>query len=347
MKSFEALAFLAVIIIASLISYNIGASKTSQGVYVISASLYAPVLTETLKEMNVSGSVVSMGSVAAAQNVLLTPSKYAVFLSVDPAVIEDLLYPKNVSAWYIALASDQMVIGVSRYSPEFNQIKQLNASLYNAIVSGNISSEKIYLSKILEIVLSNSSKLGTSNPNTDPEGYRALMMLQLSSIFVYNNRSYYVNYLQRLNMSGMVTEVPMGSALFAYLQSGEIYYDIALYRSSAVSHKIPFIVLPPQVNLGSANFSAFYSEAEVTITSGGQKVCLHGAPIYLSLTIPNTYPNKQLASSIVLFLISPQGKKLLESYGVKPLSVAVFYGNPDGAPQPLRSFINSSVLAYE
>jgi hypothetical protein len=246
MKSFEALAFLAIIVATSLISYNIGASKTFQGVYVISASLYAPVLTETLKEMNVSGSVVSMGSVAAAQNVLLTPSKYAVFLSVDPAVIEDLLYPKNVSSWYIALASDQMVIGVSRYSPEFNQIKQLNTSLYSAIISGNISSEKIYLSKILEIILSNGSKLGTSNPNTDPEGYRALMMLQLSSMFVNNNRSYYVNDLQRLNISGMVTEVPMGSALFAYLQSGEIYYDIALYRSSAVSHRIPFIILPPQ-----------------------------------------------------------------------------------------------------
>ncbi|MDP8023514.1 MAG: substrate-binding domain-containing protein [Nitrososphaeria archaeon] len=347
MKSFEAIAFIVIIIAASLISYNIGASKTSQGVYVISASLYAPVLTETLKEMNVSGSVVSMGSVAAAQNVLLTPSKYALFLSVDPAVIEDLLYPKNVSSWYIALASDQMVIGVSSYSPEFDQIKQLNASLYSAIVSGNISSEKIYLSEILKIVLSNDSKLGTSNPNTDPEGYRALMMLQLSSMFVNNNRSYYVNDLQRLNISGRVTEVPMGSALFAYLQSGEIYYDIALYRSSAVSHRIPFIILPPQVNLGSANFSAFYSKAEVTITSGGQKVDLHGAPIYLSLTIPNTYPNGQLASSIALFLISPQGKKLLESYGVKPLSTAVFYGNPDDAPQPLRSFINSSVLAYE
>mgnify|MGYP001772669223 CR=1 FL=1 len=347
MKALEAVIFLFIVLAASLISYNLGASRPAQGVYLISASLYTPVLTKTLKEMNLSGSVVSMGSVAAAQNVLLAPSRYALFLSVDPAVIEDLLYPNNISSWYIALASDQMVIGVSRYSPYFSQLKQLNTSLYSAIASGNVSSERFYFSKILSIVLSNNSEIGTSNPNTDPEGYRALMMLQLSSLFVKENENYYLNELKQLNESGRITEVPMGSELFAYLQSGKIYYDIALYLSSAVSHKIPYILLPPQVNLGSANYSSFYSEAKVTIISEGRMVTLQGAPIYVSITIPNSYPNKQLASAIALFLISPQGKKVLKSYGVKPLSTAIFYGNPEAAPEPLRSFINTSVLTYE
>ncbi len=64
-----------------------------------------------------------MGSVAAAQNVLLMPLRYALFLSVDPAVIKDLFYSKNISSWYIALASDQIVIGVSSYPPDFDQLK--------------------------------------------------------------------------------------------------------------------------------------------------------------------------------------------------------------------------------
>lgn len=49
-----------------------------------------------------------------------------------------------------------------------------------------------------------------------------MMMLQLSSIFIKENEDYYMKEFQKLNESGRVTEVPMGSALFAYLQSGKI-----------------------------------------------------------------------------------------------------------------------------
>ncbi len=238
------------------------------------------------------------------------------------------------------------MIGVSPLVPEFSVLRQLNYSLSLAIESNNVTAEKIYLSRVLDIVLSNETRLGTSNPNTDPEGYRALMVLQLSSLFVKNSSTYYLSAFQELNATGKGTEVAMGSALFAYVQSGEVYYDIALYRSSAISHHIPFIVLPPQVNLGSANFSSFYSRAEVSIVSGGRTVVLHGAPIFISLTIPNGFKNKVLASSIVLFLISPEGKALMKEYGISPLSVPEFFGSPSDVPQPLRSFINSSVLAY-
>ncbi len=318
----------------------------TQGLNLIAASLYAPYASQVLNATGEPGSVTAMGSVAAARQVLLAPSHYAIFISVDPAVIEDLLVPQGQAQWYVAIAGDQMVIGVSRLSPAFSEISELNASLYRAILSGNTTAEQIYLSKILSIVLSGKYAVGTSNPNTDPEGYRALMMLQLSGLWIYNNISAYQSRFYSLNSTGLVYEVPQGSALFSYLDTGKISFDIALYLSSAKEQKVPYVLLPYQVNLGSGNYSEFYSKAEVPITVQGKTVALHGAPIYICFTIPEGYKDKSLAASVALYMISPSGMEDLRRYGAEPLPQAILYGNLSSVPYPLSAFINSSVLAY-
>lgn len=329
--------------------YYYGAASAIQaqnGVSVIAASLYAPYLSSVLNATGERGSVTAMGSVAAARQVILAPRQYAIFLSVDPAVIDDILVPAGQASWYIAVAGDQMVIGVSRLSPAFGEIKELNQSLYAAILSENVTAEKIYLAKILTLILSGNYAVGTSNPNTDPEGYRALMMLELAGLWIYGNSSIYLSRLSQLNSSGMLYEVPQGSALFSYLDVGKASFDIALYLSSARAEGIPYVVLPYQVNLGSGNFSSFYSQASVTIFVQGKEVTLHGAPIYICFTIPNGYRNKALAASIAVYMISPGGLEALKRYGAEPLSRPMLYGNESAVPYPLSALINTSVLGY-
>ena len=340
---------LVIIIASSVASYALGyhaASRRPGGVVTIAASLYAPYLNSVVKDSGMSGTVVGMGSVAAARQIILEPESYGVFLSVDPAVIEDMLYPRGISSWYVAVASDQMVIGISRSSPAYGELVSLNSSLNAAISDGNLSAEKEILGKILSVVLSGNYTVGTSDPNTDPEGYRALMMLQLSGAWLHEDQGYYEQELNALNSSGKLYEVPMGSALFSYLESGRVDFDIALYKSSAIQQGIPRILLPPQVNLGDANYSQFYASSSVDIESGGETVDLHGAPIYICFTIPNTYPDKTQAALVALYMISPEGRSLLRSYGAVPLSTPLLYGNASQVPYPLSALVNTSVLSY-
>lgn len=340
---------LVIVIASSAASYTLGYHAVSHGpsgVVTIAASLYAPYLNSVVKDSGMSGTVVGMGSVAAARQIILEPSAYGIFLSVDPAVIEDMLYPRGISSWYVAVASDQMVIGISRSFPAYSELVSLNSSLNAAISDGNLSAEKEILGKILAVVLSGNYTVGTSDPNTDPEGYRALMMLQLSGIWLHDDQSYYEQELNVLNSSGKLYEVPMGSALFSYLESGRVDFDIALYKSSAIQQGIPHILLPPLVNLGDANYSQFYARSSVEIESGGEVVNLHGAPIYICFTIPGTYPDKTQAALVALYTISPAGRSLLRSYGAVPLATPLLYGNASQVPYPLSALVNTSVLSY-
>ncbi len=343
MNRYEGVFVIVLLLLTAGISYYAGASQIHTPSFnAIAASLYAPFLKKAMEEAGVQGSVTAMGSVAAAQRILLSPKQYSFFLSIDPAVIEDILYPKGISSWYIAIASDQMVIAVS---PQYvKYVSSLNQSLYQAEIENNTALEKKYLSEILDIVLSGNATVGTSNPNTDPEGYRALMMLQLSGLWTKDNITYYVSKLEYLNETGKLYEVTAGSALFAYLESGTVAYDIAIYKSSAIAQKLPYIPLPPEVNLGSSSFSSFYQNASVTIISNGQKVTLRGAPIYLCFTIPKGSQDEEQGAVLALFILSPEGKDLLKSFGVEPLSEPLFFGNISDVPAPLKYFINSSLV---
>lgn len=343
MNRYEGIAVILLVVLFSGISYYEGYTQISEPQFnAIAASLYAPFLKTAISDAGISGSVTAMGSVAAAQRVILSPDQYSFFLSIDPSVIQDLLYPRNISSWYIAIAGDQMVIGVS---PRYNgTVSLLNQSLYQAEVNNNTSLEEKYLSELLSFIFSGKTTVGTSNPNTDPEGYRALMMLQLSGIMLYNNITYYTSKLNYINSTGKLYEVTSGSALFAYLESGTVDFDIAIYRSSAIEQHIPYIILPSMINLGNANYSSFYQKSTVTIVSDGQDVMLKGAPIYLCFTIPNHSQDETQGAILALYIISPQGRALLKSYGITPLKRPIIFGNVSSVPAPLSYYVNSTVL---
>jgi len=348
MNKYKVIAVILLVALFSGVSYYEGYSQVSIPQFnAISASLYAPFLKSAISGAGLEGSVTAMGSVAAAQRIILSPDQYSFFLSIDPAVIEYLLYPKNISTWYIAVAGDQMVIGISPNYDGMSQISALNRSLFQAEINNNTLLENRYLKDILSIVLSGKGAVGTSNPNTDPEGYRALMMLQLAGLMTNNNITYYTSALNYLNSTGKLYEVTSGSALFAYLESGTVDFDIAIYRSAAVEQHIPFIILPSEINLGNASYSNFYQKSSVTVVSNGQSVTLHGAPIYLCFTIPNHAIDKQLGSILALYIISPQGTELMKSYGITPLKKPLLFGNSSSIPEPLSYFVNSSIVGQQ
>ncbi len=355
------------LIIGLLIGYSIPSiqhaqqvtkSTTPQTLSIITASLYAQLFREAGKELGINVVVTGMGSVQAARQVILNPSGYSIYASIDPYILTSLLYPSNITSWYIAIAKDQMVIAYSPNMPKplLNVVNNLTETEKRALSEGNYTEAMVITREFLNLIFSNATfnlaheygayAVGTSNPNTDPEGYRALMVLQLTGIYWGLGRNYYTDLFNYANSTGNVYEVLAGSELFGPLETGKVWFDIAIYKSSAESAGLPYFPLPPQVNLGDPAYSNYYSEAYVTIVVNGQSLVVRGAPIQLALTIPDQAPNKVLAEELIIYLITPSGQELMRSLGITPLTPAIFYGNVSGAPPLIRILVNSPLLKY-
>ncbi len=154
---------------------------TQQALNVITASLYAQLFREAGKELGINVVVTGMGSVQAARQVILNPSGYSIYASIDPYILTSLLYPSNITSWYIAIAGDQMVIAYSPNMPKslLNTVNNLTMAEEEALRDGNYTEAMIITREFLDLIFSNETldlardygayAIGMSNPNTDPE----------------------------------------------------------------------------------------------------------------------------------------------------------------------------------
>ncbi len=309
----------------------------------ISASLYAKLAEASAQGAGVDANFLAEGSLAGARQIALVRGTYSLFLSVDPAVIQAVLYP-SLADWYIALARDHMVLGYSTYSSSATLLANWSAAISSDLAAGNESGALNVTKEVLDHVFSGHAKLGTTDPSTDPEGYRVLMELQLSGILFYQDVHHYTDLLAAAQQAGDVVTVGAGSQLFSYVQSGQVEYDLALYRSAAKQAAISYVPLAAQVDLGDVNESAWYGQATVNVTSTSGNITLHGAPIVLAATIPTDAPDTTDAARVVLYLLSPQGENVMSGMGIGALSPSRFYGNATSLEPTLRAVLGSSLL---
>jgi molybdate/tungstate transport system substrate-binding protein len=312
-------------------------------VEVISASLYANLIERAAQNAGIDVALQAAGSVAAARQVALTPAAFSLFASVDPTVIPAILYP-TVASWYISVAWDRMVIGYSTHASQASRMANLSGRIEADLAAGNLGDALNATHQALDLVFAPDARIGFSNPNTDPEGYRALMVLQLAGLAFYGNVTHYVDLFNQSQAAGNVVTVDAGSKLFAYVQSGQVDYDIAIYESAALGATIPYVRLAPQVDLGETSFANSYAVARVTITVGTAPLTLVGAPIVLAVTIPTLAPDPDAGSRIILYLLSTDGHSLMGSLGIRPLAPATLSGNATALPPLLRDVLGSSLL---
>lgn len=310
----------------------------------VTASLYANLVEAAATGAGVNANFLAEGSLAGARQIALVRNTYSLFVSVDPAVIEAVLAP-SLATWYIALARDRMVLGYSAHSPDAALLANWSARLSDDLAAGNTGDALNLTRSVLDHLFSGNGTYGMSNPNTDPEGYRALMELQLAGLLFYGDATHYTTLLSAAEAAGRVVTVGAGSALFSYVQSGQVDYDLALYRSAAIGASIAYVPLAPKVDLGDVNESSFYAQAAVNVTASNATTTLHGAPIVLAATIPTDAPLAADAARIILYLLSPQGRTLMSGKGVTPLSPARFYGNSTALEPTLQAVLGSSLLA--
>ena len=253
------------------------------------------------------------GSNEAARKIRELGREADLLISADYRVIDHLLIPE-FAEWNIRFARNEMVIA---YTDRSQYADEVNADNW------------------YEIIGRDGVICGRADPNTDPCGYRTLMVWQLAEAH-YGIPALYHTLEARCPKAYIR---PKSVELIALLQSGDVDYAFE-YRSVALQHGLRFVELPPEINLGSVEYADFYGKANVEIagTGPGKTVTVVGEPIVYGVTIPRNAPNPDLALEFVKFLISPEGQAIMERMGQPPI-VPPTTGDRDALPAALQPLV--------
>lgn len=232
----------------------------------------------------------SAGSVASARKITDLNRSCDIMASADYQVINKMLIPKYTRQ-NIQFATNEMVIaftGKSRRSHEINR------------------------SNWFRILLDPEVLVGRSDPDSDPCGYRTVMTLKLAA--KYYDRPDLAEKLLKKDIRFMR---PKEVDLIALLESHNIDY-MFIYKSVAVQHRLKYLSLPNEINLGDPRLADLYSTVHVTIQGKqpGETMTMKGEPMVYGITILRDAPNKAAAEAFVKFLLDPEkGGRIMRENG--------------------------------
>lgn len=253
----------------------------------------------------------AQGSLGAAQMIrdhLRTPD---VFISADPLVNSNILMgPQNGNAvkWFIVVASSQLVLAYnpqSKFAPKFQAAAAHKIPWYEVLESPGV-------------------RFGRGDPHIDPKGYRTLFLFSLAG--KYYGRD---DIPRLLGDPENPAQVFPETVLMARVESGQFDAGI-FYKHEILIHKLPYLELPPEINLGDPRFKDSYAREHYT-TAGGQNIA--GAPILFTVTIPESARHQEAALAFVRFLLT--SGDLLRQFGFGIVEHRVG-GDAAQAPAQLR-----------
>jgi len=234
------------------------------------------------------------GSQAAARKVTDLNKPCDIIASADFKVIDKLLIPKHAD-WNIRFATNQLVLCYTDKSKYANKVNAKNW---------------------YEILQRKDVVWGHSDPNIDPCGYRALMVLQLAEKY-YKKPGLNEKMLANRPLANVR---PKSVELVSLLQSGNMDYAWE-YLSVAVQHGLKYIVLPDKINLGNYKEDPFYSQALVQVTGKkpGEYMDMKGESVTYGVTLLKGAPNKEAALAFLTYMLDPKGGlKILKDQGQPP-----------------------------
>jgi len=234
------------------------------------------------------------GSQAAARKITDLNKPCDIMASADFKVIDKLLIPKHAD-WNIRFATNQLVLC---YTDKSKYAKEVNAkNWYNILQKKGVV-------------------WGHSNPNLDPCGYRALMVLQLAEKY-YRAPGLYEKLLANRPQENIR---PKSVELVSLLQTGNMDYAWE-YLSVAVQHGLRYVILPDKINLANYKEDPFYSQATVKVTGKkpGEYMDMKGESVTYGITLIKDAPNKEAAIAFLAYMLDPKGGlKILKDQGQPP-----------------------------
>jgi len=214
-----------------------------------------------------------------------------IMASADYTVIDKGLIPAHAD-WNILFASNQLVLC---YTDQSKFAAEVNADNWH------------------EILARPGVVWGHSDPNLDPCGYRALMVLQLAEKF-YNRPGLYDQLIANRPEANVR---PKSVELVSLLKTGNMDYAWE-YLSVAKQHDLKFVQLNDHINLGNYRYDNFYALAKVKVTGKepGTWIERTGQSCTYGLTLVKNAPNREGAILFLEYLLDPNGGlKVLEEMG--------------------------------
>lgn len=234
------------------------------------------------------------GSVECARKISDLNKPCDIFISADYRVIEKILYP-DLADWLIQFASNEMVIAYN------------NKSLY---------ANKITTNNWTNILTKPDVKIGRSDPNSDPCGYRTIHTILLSeNYYKLPGLSFQILTPSKKNIR------PKEVDLLALLETNNIDY-LFIYKSVAIQHKLKYIQLPEDVNLSNPAFDDEYHQVFTNLKgkNPNENIEQRGESIVYGVTMPKNGKNRDAAIAFLTFLLNPEkGLKIFDKEGQKPI----------------------------
>jgi molybdate/tungstate transport system substrate-binding protein len=235
------------------------------------------------------------GSLLLARKLLDLGAPCDVIAVADAEVMDEVLIPGKRVASYRVLCGQRLGIVFSERSRFASEINGENWH---------------------EVLRRPGVNVGRADPDVAPAGYRTLLAFALAE--------------KRLGIPGLARDLEQAAparfvrgnlaALAGLLDSGEIDYAFD-YESTAVTRKLRFQRLSPELDFSDPALAAHYAEVAVEVagTKPGERRTVHGSPARYAVAIPAGAANPALAADFLALLASPGAASVLEAHGFIPV----------------------------
>jgi molybdate/tungstate transport system substrate-binding protein len=257
------------------------------------------------------------GSRACARKITDIGKPADVMASAAYKVIDNLLIP-DFAKFNVQFVTNEMAIA---YTDKAKFAKEITA--------GNWP----------EIFLRPGVKVGHSNPNLAPCGYRSILVTQLAERhyktpgFYDKLMGYGKSYTNGEEDKTKIIVRPKETDLLGLLEAG-VYDYLYIYKSVAEQHGLRTITLPPEVSLKAKQFNAFYQQASIEISGKkpGTFITKKGSAMVYGITIVQNDAkglprNPKGAVAFVNFVLSPEGQEIMKQNGQGVIAPPVITGN--------------------
>ena len=219
-----------------------------------------------------------------------------VFVSITPGPIE-VLKQAGLVEQAEPVASTRMVIAYnphSRFAPQFAQLGENNQTAWWKILSEP------------------GFRFGRTDPTSDPQGQNIIFTLKLAE------RYYQQPGLAKTIMGELINpqQIAAEGGLLTRLEAGQV--DAASgYESATRSAKLPYVVLPDQINLSNPDYSQqWYNKVSFTLTDHtGQPKTYHPQPLVFYAAVLKNAPHPELAQQFIRYLSSAPAQQIFKDNG--------------------------------
>lgn len=256
---------------------------------------------------------------------------------------------KSSASYSIQFAKNSMILAYTNHSAHHDIINETN--WFNVLSMSDV-------------------KFGFSNPNDDPCGYRAQIVMLLAQQY-YDNYTIYQNLvLNNTNMIGVTHDAVNGTYtvkvpsdlvatntnkimirsaeidLTSALELGSIDY-LFIYESVASLHASSgerCLQLPMQINLNNSIYASSYSKVRVTQFADSSNASLvktiKGGAIVYGVTIPSNSKHPALALEFMQMLLGSGGQATMKAAGQEPIVPAYAGYWKSKVPEGLQSYVD-------